>query len=118
LFGLELKKNKVEIVHIDNPVVHEGLEQNSIFIEKQIKAVHNLAYLISQGYALKTVTLYAFYVRLKKYRLVEVFIFFGKPFRLLISKILEKGYTNSLFLFDIYRLLEFSLAVKKENPRR
>jgi glycosyltransferase involved in cell wall biosynthesis len=43
LLGLELAQAGCEIVHLDNPVLHNGLEPGSIFLEKSRRAVHNLA---------------------------------------------------------------------------
>ncbi|MDO3693837.1 glycosyltransferase [Wenyingzhuangia sp. chi5] len=42
LFGYELMKSKIEIKHIDNPVLNMDLESNKIFIEKMEEALHSL----------------------------------------------------------------------------
>lgn len=42
LFGAELKRRQVPLLHIDNPLVHEGLEPNDIFLEKSRQALRNL----------------------------------------------------------------------------
>lgn len=42
LFGAELKRRQVPILHIDNPLVHEGLEPNDVFLEKSRSALRNL----------------------------------------------------------------------------
>ena len=42
LIGIELKKRKIRTISIDAPVVHEGLEENTIFIKKSLQAVENL----------------------------------------------------------------------------
>ncbi len=41
--GLQLAQAGCEVVHLDNPVLHNGLEPGSIFLEKSRRAVHNLA---------------------------------------------------------------------------
>lgn len=43
LLGLDLKKEKVEILHIDNPTIHLGLDPNCDFIVKSEQGVMNLA---------------------------------------------------------------------------
>ncbi|SFP75938.1 glycosyltransferase family 2 protein [Hymenobacter arizonensis] len=43
--GLELARAQVPIVHLDNPVLHMGLEPADIFLDKSRQAVRNLAYL-------------------------------------------------------------------------
>ena len=45
LFGLSLKENKIEIRHIDNPVIHLGLEDQESFLSKQKEAIENLTQL-------------------------------------------------------------------------
>ncbi|MFC4721533.1 glycosyltransferase family 2 protein [Geojedonia litorea] len=44
-FGYELRKNQVEIIHIDNEVAHLNLETNQEFIEKSKHSIENLIYL-------------------------------------------------------------------------
>lgn len=45
LFGLELKKRGIEIQHLDNPLIHIGLDSTKAFLNKTIKGVENLHYL-------------------------------------------------------------------------
>jgi glycosyltransferase involved in cell wall biosynthesis len=45
-FGLELARAGVEVRHIDNPVLHDGLEPASVFLAKSQQAVHNLAQIL------------------------------------------------------------------------
>lgn len=45
LFGLQLKKAGVNIVHLDNPLEHIGLEKASVFLDKSRKAIQNLVFL-------------------------------------------------------------------------
>lgn len=40
-FGMELKRRQVSVLHIDTPLMHMGLEKNSVFLEKSRKAVLN-----------------------------------------------------------------------------
>ncbi len=49
LFGIELKKKKIKVYHIDNAVEHLGLETNEQFIEKTKTGVQTLAYLYNAG---------------------------------------------------------------------
>lgn len=41
LFGRQLEHEGVKILHIDNPLIHLGLEQNEVFLAKTEQAVHN-----------------------------------------------------------------------------
>ncbi len=42
-FGLELSRANVPVRHLDNPVLHDGLESAAVFLAKSQQAVRNLA---------------------------------------------------------------------------
>lgn len=42
LFGYELKSNNFKILHIDNPVIHVGIEDNRVFVSKTLEGIRNL----------------------------------------------------------------------------
>jgi glycosyltransferase involved in cell wall biosynthesis len=44
-FGLILEQHRIPIIHLDNPVVHLGLEARDEFLRKQAQATGNLAFL-------------------------------------------------------------------------
>jgi glycosyltransferase involved in cell wall biosynthesis len=43
--GLQFKKLNIRLTHIDNPVYHEGIDDDLLFMKKQKEALLNLAYL-------------------------------------------------------------------------
>lgn len=45
LFGWQLQQRGIPILHIDNPLQHDGLETADVFIRKQEQAVDNLRHL-------------------------------------------------------------------------
>jgi glycosyltransferase involved in cell wall biosynthesis len=47
-FGVELAAAQVPVLHLDNPVLHEGLEPAPVFLQKSEQAVHNLAQVYRQ----------------------------------------------------------------------
>ena len=47
LFGFDLLNNKINIHHINNPVVHMGLSSNMDFINKTKQSIENLIYIIN-----------------------------------------------------------------------
>ncbi|WP_035917148.1 glycosyltransferase family 2 protein [Flavimarina sp. Hel_I_48] len=113
LFTHNLKKEAASVLHIDNPVVHEGLETGQKFIEKSEKAVQSLLFLTENGqipedhYRIQKVAL-----RLRKWKLSGLFtkslaIFKKKMVKNLLSK------NPSLFIFDVYRLHKF---LEKQKP--
>ena len=42
LFGAELEKRGAKVVHIDNPLIHNGLEPNDVYLKKTEQALHTL----------------------------------------------------------------------------
>lgn len=42
-FGVELAAAQVPVLHLDNPVIHDGLESATVFLAKSEQAVRNLA---------------------------------------------------------------------------
>lgn len=46
IFGIDAKALAIKIKHIDNPVLHLGLDDVNSFLEKQKKAISNLKYLL------------------------------------------------------------------------
>lgn len=104
LFCLELKKKSIPVLHIDNPVIHEGLEPNEVFVQKQLTAVRNLALLVQQGYNMKGISLYNAYLSLQKYRLAGVFHFIFGLFDKWAYRRLISGKSKWLRLFDLLRL--------------
>ena len=47
-FGVELAAAHISVLHLDNPVLHDGLEPAAIFLQKSEQAVHNLAQVYQQ----------------------------------------------------------------------
>lgn len=45
LFGLQLETAGVDILHLDNPIEHIGLEKTTVFLDKTKKAIQNLVFL-------------------------------------------------------------------------
>jgi glycosyltransferase involved in cell wall biosynthesis len=48
-FAYQLQKNGIEILHIENPVIHEGLDKNQALLEKLNEAAQNLLRLKAQS---------------------------------------------------------------------
>ncbi|OXA95792.1 glycosyltransferase [Flavobacterium hercynium] len=104
LFSFELKQNSIEVLHIENPVYHLGLESSETFLRKSEEAVLGLknlvnAQLISTDY----VKLSSYFQMVKKYRLRPLIAFGFKITKPLFVKQLL-GTKPSLLLFDLYRL--------------
>jgi len=107
LFGYELDKQNFTIYHIDNPVVHLGLESSEVFIRKTREGIENLQRIMvvngNEKRLIKDVTLLSYYKRLQKLRLEGCFrhIFSRMELRLKKNLLSKKP---SLFYFDLYKL--------------
>jgi glycosyltransferase involved in cell wall biosynthesis len=49
VFGLALERQGIPVLHIDNTLVHDGLEPTDEFLEKTRQGLRNLKYLVDQG---------------------------------------------------------------------
>lgn len=54
LFGMELERRQVQILHIDNPLEHIGLEPVEVFLKKTEQGIENLVRLTSAGKRIET----------------------------------------------------------------
>lgn len=104
LFSFELKQKQIEVIHIENPVYHLGIEDSKTFLRKSEEAVLGLKNLVeSDLIAQDYVKLSYYFQTIKKYGLKNVFAFTFRIFKtLFIKQLLSKN--PSLFLFDLYRL--------------
>jgi glycosyltransferase involved in cell wall biosynthesis len=118
LLGLDLKKQKVEILHIDNPTVHLGLDANYEFIVKTEQGVLNLARILHIMPCMRRDIE-------KSIKLLKVFRFLRHigmlyPLRWVfkaLTPIIKRrlcGYKPSILLLDIYKL---SLLAKIYSPK-
>ncbi|MFC4477536.1 glycosyltransferase family 2 protein [Flavobacterium chungangensis] len=112
LFSFELKQNQIEVLHIDNPVFHLGLEDSKTFLQKSEEAVLGLKNLIDSNLIYPDYVKLAHYFQLiKKYHLVYLTAFGFRIFKPLFKKQLLSA-KPSLFLFDIYRLGYYCIIKK------
>lgn len=100
LFGKELKRRNIDILHIENRLLHNGLEENAIFLEKTEQA---LATLFGIRDKVHSTPLLETANKLERYRLTGLFIAFWKRNRERLKKNLL-GNNPSLLKFKIYKL--------------
>ena len=104
LFSFELQKLNVKIKHIYNPVQHDDIDTNAVYIEKTKQSLENLhllfqKQLITVDYSKMLRLVSKLHLYKLTYILSVLYIFFGK--------ILEnnlKGNNPSLFVFNVFRL--------------
>lgn len=72
MYAFMLEKKNIAVSHIDNPVIHDGLETNLVFIKKTEHSICNLVKLY-QTQKLKSTRLIIWYEWLKNYGLLSSF---------------------------------------------
>ena len=106
-FGFELEKNQISILHIDNPLIHNGLESAKIFIKKTETGIVTLVRMAETGTFsadfLKGIQLWKTSIKLRNSGLLPII----KILFPLISKLclinLKSNNPNIRF-FDVYKL--------------
>ncbi len=110
LFGFELARQKIPILHIDNPVYHDGLEDAATFLAKSEEAVQNLHHLYHANLPnlnIKQITLLKHFLGVKRYGLSALFTFTYKVFGGVMRQNLMGKYP-SIFIFSLYKLCYYS----------
>lgn len=102
LFGMELAKRNIPILHIDNPLEHIGLEPVEVFLRKTEQGIENLAKLRKAGKPIET-RLLATYDKLHAWYFDKILGMANPILRPMIVRQLKKS-KPSLLLFDIFKL--------------
>jgi glycosyltransferase involved in cell wall biosynthesis len=110
LFGMELAKRKLRILHLNNPLLHLGLETRVVFLEKTKLAVWNLVKLQQNGYVLDT-KLSNMYTKFQRWKLAGVLHVALKILQPFLWKYLLWAKRPQLFWLDLYKLCLFSKQI-------
>ncbi len=114
-FAQKLKDNKIHISHIENPLIHLGLETNAVFLQKTANAINNLSLLvINKKITRKQIKVYNYYSFLRIIFFEKVFTYIIKHLEHTIKKNLLSN-KPSLFYFDIYKLYLLSLQLNNKK---
>lgn len=118
MFGIRLRENNVIIKHINNPVIHVGLEDFDDYIEKTQEGLKNLLFISEVANLYDTVRLYKYLTLSRKYRIDGLVRMIGK---MLEKRILHNLHGNRpvLLLFDLFKLSNlinlYNLKLKKSG---
>lgn len=113
LFFSNLKSNKFDITHIENPTYHLNLESSLLFLNKTKIALQNLFFLYNSKKINKNdSTIIAAFEFLKRFHLFQFYFFAFKKTKVQIEKNLTSE-KPSLLLFDLYKLGYYS-SLKKQ----
>lgn len=118
LFGLELKKIGVPVIHINNPLYHIGLEVASEFLRKTSESIENLVSLMGEEKIdprdIKYIRLLRAYGSLKRFRLVKIYqLFYDFISNAVMRNLL--GSNPGIFAFDLYKLAMISKLMEKND---
>jgi len=112
LLGYDLQKSKVEVLHVNNPVEHTGLEDAKQFVQKTKMALENL--FLIKNKLLQNESDFSEQVNfLNRYSEISKYIptVFLQMFYKICHSGIEKhllGKNPSLFWFDVYKLVYYS----------
>lgn len=110
LFGHQIHELGCRFTHIENPLIHKGLDDNETFLRKTEEGVRNLYLLFKTGrypYLVDESKLLNSYVRIYKTGLTLLFATGFKFLKPIMHTFLCKS-SPSLRLYDIYKLLYLS----------
>lgn len=108
LFSFDLMKNKIPLQHINNQVVHNGIETSEVFMQKTNDSLKGLKFLLSKNYLpADYAKISAVFNLLNQTKLLFLINFIYKMRKNSFEKNLLSS-KPSLFIYDIYRLGYFS----------
>ena len=108
LFSFDLMKNKIDLQHINNQVVHNGIETSEVFMQKTNDSLKGLKFLLSKNYLpADYAKISAVFNLLNQTKLLFLINFIYKMRKNSFEKNLLSS-KPSLFIYDIYRLGYFS----------
>jgi glycosyltransferase involved in cell wall biosynthesis len=107
LFGYQLKLKNIEVVHINNPVLHAHLQSNAQFVENTESAILNLMRITSfmgeDEVFISSVTLLSAYSKCKRYKLLPFIRFLFRINAPILRPLLCSGFDNMMAL-NFYKL--------------
>lgn len=111
LFATRLMQASLTVRHIDNPLLHSGLENSDIFLKKTLNALDNLILMFREGNILETRLIRAYHL-LEKYRLTNVvYRYLEKRIKQYETNLLSAS--PSLRSFDLWKLYFFIKKLKE-----
>jgi len=112
LLGLEMEKCRIHILHINNSLLHIGLDETDVFLRKTEESVQNLIRLTEKHKESKRLTKEIKILRRVQFiNWLHLGWLYGNIYKLFKSRILKnlKSRKPSLFCFDLYKLQFFFL---------
>ena len=114
-FGYQLKKAGINIIHIDNPLIHTGLEPADVYVRKTEEAIHNLLKIYEitnyDQEFVNMVSLLKTFRKIKKWRLTYFLQIIFKTFNYKIKNNLLSS-NPKLWILYLYKLGYICKAAK------
>jgi glycosyltransferase involved in cell wall biosynthesis len=118
LFGFELKKRGIPVIHIQNPLIHTGLEITREFLRKTTEGIENLVILVVQGKldkeGFEDIRILRAYNKINRLGLVNLYLKIYCQFERTIMKNLMSINPN-LFDFDLYKLAVLVKTIRRNK---
>ncbi len=116
LFALNLQQQNTPILHIENPVIHLGLETSISFLKKSLESVEVLHFFQNKNLIRsKDIKLTRIASKLENMKLHYFIILLYKMSKAFVKNNLTSAYPN-LLLFDFYRLGYYFVSKKSFRP--
>lgn len=114
IFAYQLSQKKANITHIENPIMHDDVDLNTVFFTKTHKSIENLNYIYNQKIIDPSfITFLKAFIKIKKYH-INVFFAFLYDVLHPIFKWNLTSKTPSLYIFNLFRLSYFcNINLKK-----
>ena len=104
LFAYQVGKSKLNVGHIDNPIMHGDIDDSTIFLNKTEKGLTNLLYLnTSKKINPNFVKILKLYTLFDLFKIRHLVSFFYKKFEASIKHNLKSD-NPSLFLFKLFKI--------------
>jgi glycosyltransferase involved in cell wall biosynthesis len=118
LFGIDLRKHHITITHINNPVIHLGIDHADVFLEKNHQSISNLILLSKTkdfNYISSEIKLLKKYNSLTPVTKKVIVVLFNKSQKLIKYNLLST--CPSLLLFDMYKLGYLCQLMESDKKR-
>ena len=113
-FGLDLKRNRISILHIENKLIHTGIEENASYMDKVDISIRNLQILPKD--VRSEVKLSDIGDKLNKSFICSIIREFFQLIRKPLRYYLISSSSPSLTLFNVYRLGEY-MRISRKIPQ-
>tara|TARA_B100001146_G_scaffold221449_1_gene231932 strand:- start:26484 stop:27470 length:987 start_codon:yes stop_codon:yes gene_type:complete len=108
VFSYRLQEQTAQVVHLDNPVIHFGIETNQKFLQKSVKALETLVFYEQSQQILNDFTrLQRGYTSLRKRGFIWFFLTVFRIFKSTIERNLLSSQPKMSW-FDLYRLYHYA----------